>query len=164
MFSTPTDATVYALAGSKKYLHRLVAGLKPEDFEFQPVPGANCIAWILGHLTLTERRQLRWLGIETLPALPEGFEERFATTRTKASVQSGFGDPQELIAAFDAHRDLLIASLPDVDPAILATPVEPLRPMFNSLAEATLFMALHTMLHLGQISTIRRARGYDPLS
>lgn len=163
MFQAPADAMAFSLRASKLFLHRIIEGMKPEELLAQPLPELNSIAWMFGHLALVDRRQLKWLGVTELPALPEGFEARFKTTGTAAVAQSDLGEPSEIIAIFDTHRDALIAALPSIDPSFFAQPTEVIRPWFADKGEATLFMGLHTMLHVGQISAIRRALGYAPL-
>lgn len=162
MFKTPTEAIAYSLSVSKKMAHRFLDDLKPAEFEVQPCPGANCVAWILGHLTMTDRRSLTWLGVTDLPPLPVGFEERFKTTRTTAGEQKGYGEPAELVRLFDDHRDRLIAALATADPAKFTEPPTFQTPMFADRGEGYLFMGLHTAMHLGQISAIRRTLGYPP--
>jgi hypothetical protein len=164
MFSTNIEAMAFALKKSQLLMHRYIDDLKPHEFEHQPFPGVNCVAWILGHLTLTDRRQLTWLGVTDLPPIPAGFEERFKVTRTAAVEQKGFGDPKELVALFDAHRQMLIDCLPTVDPAMFLEPPSFSTPMFADRGEGTLFMGLHVAMHLGQISVIRRSLGYPPLA
>jgi len=115
-------------------------------------------------LALTDRRILGWLGATALPPLPDGFEARFKPTRVKAEAQSGFGDPTELIALFDAHRDALLAQVPAVPAAKMAEPAPVVNPMFATVGEATLFMALHVSMHVGQLTIIRRSLGYPPLT
>ena len=163
MFQAPAEAMAYSLRAAKLFLHRMIDDLKPDELLAQPLPGINSIAWMLGHLALVDRRQMKWLGLTELPALPEGFEAQFKTTGTPAGVQSGLGEPSTIVAIFDAHRDALIAALPSVDPSVFTQPTEVIRPWFGDKGEASLFMSLHTMLHVGQISTIRRALGYPPL-
>lgn len=164
MFATPIEAMTYGLRVSKALIHRMVDDLKPHEFEFQPCPGANCIAWVLGHLTATDRRSLTWLGTTDLPAVPEGFVERFTVTRTTAGEQKGYGDPKELIRLFDAHRDQLVAVLAAVDPAKLLEPPSFQSPLFADRGEGMLFMGLHTAMHVGQISITRRSLGYPPVA
>jgi hypothetical protein len=164
VFATPNEAIAYALRTSKMMLHRFLDDLKPAEFEHQPLPGANCAAWIVGHLTLTDRRTILALGGTDSPGLPAGFEERFATTRAQAGKQGGFGDPKELMRLFDAYRDRLIET-------VLAASVEKLReapsvqvPLFSDKGEMTMFMGLHTAFHMGQATLIRRSLGYPPLT
>ena len=164
MFTTPNEAMAYALCVSKVMLHRFVDDLKPSEFEFQPCDGANTAAWVLGHLTLVDRRSLAWLGVTDLPPLPDGYEQRFPTTRAKAGAQSGYGDPAELVRLFDAHRDRLIEAVLAADPARFAEPPAFQTPMFADKGEGMLFMGLHTAMHTGQLSVIRRMLGYPPVA
>ncbi len=164
MFANAKEAIAYGLRVSKFLFHRYLDDLKPDQFEHQPVEGANSIAWIVGHLTLTDRRTLIGLGATDLPALPAGFEERFSATRTKAGAQRGYGDPRELVALFDAHRDRLIATVLAADDAKLREPPGFQNPVFADRGEGALFMGLHTSMHLGQITIIRRSLGYPPIT
>jgi uncharacterized damage-inducible protein DinB len=164
MFATPNEAIAYALRASKLLFHRYLDDLKPAEFDHQPAAGANSAAWIVGHLVRTDRRTLTWLGVTDPPPAPAGFEERFAPTRAAATGQGGYGDPKELLALFDAHRDRLIAAVLAADPARFAEPPSFQSPIFADKGEGLLFMALHTALHLGQVSTIRRSLGYPPVS
>ena len=164
MFTSPKEAIAYALRTSKALLHRYLDDLKPQEFEHQPCPGGNTVAWIVGHLVRTDRRSLGWLGVIGLPAVPDGFEERFTPTRSAAAEQKGFGDPKELVALFDAHRDRLIEAVLAADESMFHELPSIQSPLFTDRGEALLFMALHTSMHLGQVSTIRRSLGYPPVS
>jgi uncharacterized damage-inducible protein DinB len=165
MFPSVVHSVSYALTKSQQLLHRLTADFPREKFEYQASAGVNCLSWILGHLILVDRRQLTWLGLEDLPTLPDWFcEDHYNTTRTTATVQQNLGDPEGLLALFHEHRDRLIAALPHVEPARYAEPPTFSSPMFNNRGEATLFMALHTSMHVGQISLIRRSLGLPPIS
>ena len=58
----------------------------------------------------------------------------------------------------------LIAAIPKADPAKLAEPPTFQTPMFADRGEGFLFMGLHTAMHMGQLSIIRRMLGYPPVS
>jgi DinB superfamily len=164
MFANPKDAIAYSLRTSKALLHRYLDDLRPDEFEHRPCQGANNAAWIVGHLVRTDRRSLGWLGATDLPAVPEGFEERFAPTRTAAAGKGGYGDPKELVALFDSHRDRLIEAVLAADEAKLKEPPTFESPLFSDRGEGLLFMGLHTAMHLGQISSIRRSLGRPPIT
>lgn len=164
MFATNTQAMAFALRSSQVLVHRMIDDLKPHEFEHQPLPGVNCVSWVLGHLALVDRRQLAWLGVTELPPLPDGFEGRFTQTRKAAEGQAGLGDPAAIVAQFDLHRKLLIDCLEAIPPERFAGPTPIQRPMFADVGEATLYMALHTAMHVGQVSVIRRSLGYPPVS
>lgn len=164
MFTTAQQAITYSLQTSKKMLHRFVDDMKPEEFLHRPCLGANCAAWILGHLALTDRRQLTSLGVTDLPPIPDNFEKNFSPTRSAAGTSADFGDPLELVKHFDTHRDLLISKVQQTDAETLATAPFTNTPMFADKGEALLFMGLHVSMHMGQLSTIRRSLGRPPVT
>lgn len=165
MLNTPSDALAFVLEVSGKLFHRYFDDFKPEHFHHQPLPGVNSAAWVVGHLTLTDRRTLaNRFGVTDLPPVPAGFEERFTATKAAAGTQSGLGDPTELVALFDAHRDRLIAVVRVATPDGLNEPLSTPHPLFATKGEAAAFMAVHTAMHLGQVTVIRRSLGYPPVS
>jgi uncharacterized damage-inducible protein DinB len=165
MIVTPSDAIAVALEASRKLFHRYLDDLKPEHFSHQPAAGLNSAAWIVGHLAGTDRRILSLrLGVTDLPVVPAGFEERFLPTRAAAGVQAELGDPAELVALFDAHRDRLIAVVRTLTPGELNEPLPTPHPLFATKGEAASFMAVHTAMHLGQVTVIRRVLGYPPVA
>lgn len=165
MIATPSDAIAATLVASQKLFHRYLDDLTPEHFAHQPMPGVNSAAWVVGHLALTDRRMLvNRLGVTDLPPLPAGFEERFATTRAAAGTQADLGDPAELVALFDAHRSRLIGAVRAAPTDVLNRPLDAPHPLFATVGEAAGFMAVHTAMHLGQVTVIRRSLGYPPVS
>lgn len=165
MIVTPSDALASTLVASQKLFHRFLDDLKPEHFAHQPLPGVNSVAWVVGHLTLTDRRMLaNRLGVADLPPLPDGFEGRFTATRSAAGAQADLGDPAELVALFDAHRSRLIAAVRAAPAGVLNQPLDAPLPLFATVGEAAGFMAVHTAMHLGQVTVIRRSLGYPPVS
>lgn len=160
--STPNDVIAFALTASHARFRAFVDDLKPDEFERQPIPGVNSIAWMLGHLALTDRRIAGLLG-GALPPLPDGFEATFKTTKQAAVEQKGLGDPKELLATFDASRRALIDAVKGAPAEKLAAPLPNPHPLFGTVGEAAAFMAVHLGLHAGQVTVIRRALGYPPL-
>lgn len=165
MFATPQEAIAFSLRSSKAMFHRYLDDLTPEEFQHRPCLGANSAAWIVGHLASVDRTQLERLGVTPLPELPAGFKDRFATTRAAATgTQADFGPPGELIRLFDAHRDLLVANVHRLPAGELTAPPQAASPLYTDRGEALLFMGLHTAMHLGQLSIIRRSLGRPPLA
>ena len=159
---TPNDIIAKALAGSQALLHRYTADLTPQEYLHRPSPKANCAAWTIGHLVLTDRRCLGTLGVTDLPALPEGFEKIFG--RDEASAQAAtFGDVSILMPLFDQHRNRLIEAVKSAPAEQLSKALEKPHPMFASAGEQAMFMALHTSMHAGQITLIRRSLGRPPI-
>ena len=159
---TVNDSIVYLLTTSKGMLLSFTKDFSPADWLHRPCPKANCAAWLIGHLTLTERRALQRVGLTDLPALPPGFETRFARDET-APHASEFADASLLPRLFEHHRDLLIDAVSKLPPQAFDQLLENPSPRFKTLGEMLNFMALHVIMHTGQISTIRRSLGRPPL-
>ncbi len=163
MLTTVNDTIAFNLKASAARLHQYIDDLKPQEFEHQPFPGVNSVAWILGHLAMTDRRILGLFNVEG-PAIPEGFADRFKQTRTAATEQKGLGEPKELVAIFDAYRSKLIETVLSASMEALNKPLPtPLGPA-TTVGEAATFMSVHVSLHAGQITLIRRSLGYPPVS
>ncbi len=158
---TANDTIAYALTTGQKLLRRYVEDLTPQEYLHRPAPRANCVAWLIGHLTLSDRNLLKRLNAP-LPELPEGFEHRFS--RDEGCPQAGeFGDVSRLIPLFDEHRDRLVAAVKAAPPELLDKPLDKPHPMFSTVGEVAAFMALHGAMHAGQITIIRRSLGKPPL-
>lgn len=157
------EAIAHSLSVSAGLLNRYVADLTPEEYLHRPTEKANCVAWLIGHLILIDRRGLTMLGVTDLPPLPAGdFEKRFS--RDEGCPQaSDFGDVENLMPLFDKHRGMLIDAVKRAAPAQLDKPVETRRPLFKTVGEMMNFYAHHTTMHAGQITIIRRSLGRAPL-
>jgi hypothetical protein len=159
---TANAALAHLLFVSHKLLQRYTADLAPAEYLHRPSPTANCAAWIIGHLILTERRALTMCGVTDLPAVPDGFEKRFS--RDEGCAQAAeFGDVAQLMPLFDQHREALIDAVKNALPELLDKPLEKAHPMFATPAEFAGFVALHSTMHAGQITLIRRSLGRPPL-
>jgi uncharacterized damage-inducible protein DinB len=161
--SSINDAIVQSLTVSQKLLNRYCEDLKPEEYLHRPCAGGNATAWIIGHLILTERSALGRVGVTDLPALPEGFERRFA--RDEAAPKAGdYGDVSVLLPLFNRHREMLIEAVRKAGPDVLEKPLEKPHPLYGSRVwEAINFMGAHVTMHAGQVTIIRRSMGKPPI-
>ena len=152
----------FALTRSHFLYDQFIADLTEAEYLRRPVPGANCVAWLTGHLILTERRALAAAEVADLPPLPEGFEARFGRDEVAAGAQA-FGDTTILRPLLAQHRRLLISALRELTPDQLDKPLPNPTTRAGTVGEVIHFMALHMTLHTGQISTIRRSLGKPPV-
>jgi DinB superfamily len=142
-------------------LQRFVADLSPADYLHRISPEANCAAWIIGHLVLSERNVMKRLGLN-LPQLPEGFEKQFS--RDAGCPQANeFGDVTKLMPMFNEHRTMLIDAIKKATPQQLDQPLDKPFPLFNTVGELANFYGAHTAMHAGHISLIRRHLGRPPV-
>ena len=159
---TPNDVVAHALTCTHLMVNRFTADLQPAEYLHRPTEKANCAAWTIGHLALSDRGALKRMEVQDLPPLPEGFEKRFS--RDEGCPQAGdFGDVAQILPVFNAHRERLINAVKSAPPAQFDRPLEKPHPMFKTLGEFLTFMAAHTAMHVGQITVIRRSLGRPPL-
>ena len=161
---SPTEVVVHSLSGSQKLLNRYCEDLTPAEFLHRACGGANCVAWIIGHLVISERSALGRVGMTDLPPLPEGFEKRFARDAESAQAQS-FGDVSTLLPLFNQHRQLLIDTVKGLSPEALEKPLDKPHPLYGSRTWEAIHFAsgVHTATHVGQITIIRRSMGKPPI-
>ena len=137
--------------------------LSPQEMLHRTTPKANCAAWLIGHLTLTDRMMLERLGVTDLPTLPgDDFEKRFSRDEGCPQAET-FGDVATLLAAFETHRDRLIAIASSMTSEQLDKPLDNPHPRFKTVGELMSFMSLHACIHAGQITMIRRSLGKPPV-
>jgi hypothetical protein len=159
--NTVTDALVYSLETSKMMLNRFTEDLNPKEYLHRPCPKANCAAWTIGHLILTERAFGKHVAA-TYPALPDGFDHRFS--RDEGAPQAAeFGDVAILRPLFNSHREATIAAVKTTPPPRFAEPIQTTRAPFKTVGETMEFLCLHEIMHVGQLTIIRRSLGRPPL-
>ena len=71
-------------------LESYLSDITPEEMFVRPAPGANHLAWQLGHLITSEHEMISALG-HKMPELPAGFVERY----TRESARSDQPRPSQ---------------------------------------------------------------------
>jgi hypothetical protein len=160
---TPNDLLASGIRMSTALVHRMVGDLTPAEFLHQPAPGANCAAWIVGHLATTMNRTLGRLGVEGVPNIPEDVAAKFQMTKQPAEKQDGLGDAKDLLGLLDDQATRLQAAMLSLPAEALLAEPEFRPPAANNRGDMLLFLSLHSAIHAGQISTIRRSLGKPPL-
>lgn len=161
---TPFEMTAAAYRMGCQMIHRMCDDLTEEEFHHQPVPGANSAAWIVGHLAVTNTRFGARYGATGMPELGENFIARFKPTRQSAGAQAGLGTKEELLGALDVTAEKLMEAIKRLSPEALTAPLpQPAPAVVTNSAEMLIFGSMHIMMHVGQLSTIRRSLGKPPL-
>ena len=107
---TPNDVIVHSLSISQMVMGRFCNDLTPTEMLHRITPKANCAAWTIGHLIVSERGALKAFGVMPPPLPDENFEKRFSRDEG-CPQQSEFGDVTMLMPLFDAHRTALIEAV-----------------------------------------------------
>jgi hypothetical protein len=159
---TANDAIVHVLVTARNMGRRFCEDLKPDEMLHRPSPKANCAAWLLGHLTQTNRHIAQKYFNADLPPLPEGFDKKYS--REEGAPQcTDFGDTSNLLPLYEQSFDALIAGVQKASPEALDKPLDRAFPLAKNVGEFASFAGLHAIMHVGQITIIRRSLGRPPL-
>ena len=156
---TGRDAIQSALGSTKFLVTRYLDELSDADLLVRPVPGANHIAWQLGHLIVAERNMSQGhLPGAAYPELPAGFAERHK--KETASSDTGFGTKAEYLDLFNKVRQTTMDALAKLSDADLDKPTTGQMAKFApKLGNLFLLQANHALMHGGQFSVVRRKLG-----
>ena len=157
------DIIAHSHIAAGKNLRRFVEDLKPAEYLHRPTPKANCTAWLIGHLILTDKMVLTSLGATNIPELPAGFDKRFAREDGAAQAKE-FGDVTILLPLFEKLHAVLVEKIKSLPAADLDKKWEKPHPMFATTGERLNYLAHHITMHAGQITIIRRSLGRPPIA
>jgi hypothetical protein len=148
--------------GSTKFLFcKYIEDLSDADLLVRPVPGANHLAWQIGHLIHSEVMLVKGqLPDTSYPELPAGFREAHAGDAVKRDGPTGFLGRDQYLSLFEKVRDSTIAAVGKLTEADLDRPTQGRMAEFApTLGSWLLLVANHTLMHGGQFSVLRRKLG-----
>lgn len=157
------QAITASLAHAQRVADAYLSDLKPQELLARPVPGANHIAWQLGHLITTERNLVDRAVPGQMPPLPEGFAQRHTRQTAQSDDPQQFDSKEQYLKLAKEVRDAtlrIVQSLPDRE---FDRPVEGFPPFLKTVGDVLLFQGAHWLMHAGQWAVTRRALGRPPL-
>jgi hypothetical protein len=149
----------HSLFLTRKVVNDSLGDLADAELLIRPVEGANHIAWQIGHLIVVEQRLAGQLPGATFPELPAGFAERYANQPTAQNATSGFLTKGQYLELFNQTREATLAALARLTDADLDRPVTGGPAFITKLGEALNLVAVHSIMHAGQFSVVRRKLG-----
>ncbi len=158
---TGTEAIKAALTSTQSLLNWYVGDLTDADLMQRPVPGANHLAWQLGHLIAGDIHLVRsTLPDAAYPELPAGFVERHSKEKAASDSPADFATKQEYLDLFNKVRGATIATLERLTDADLNKPTQGNMARFAPrLGDLFLLVSNHTLMHAGQFTVLRRKLG-----
>jgi len=156
-----TDVIRTALTSTKNLLEQYVSDLSDADLLVRPVPGANTIAWQLGHLIAAEPYLVRQaLPEAAYPELPAGFDQAYGKEGAAADVPRGVLTRAQYVELFNKCRAATLAAVAKLSDADLDRPTQGNMARFApTLGEMLVLVANHVMMHAGQFTVVRRKLG-----
>jgi hypothetical protein len=154
------DAILTALNSTQNLLGWYLGDLSDSDLLVRPVPGANHIAWQIGHVIASEQRLAASIPGAAYPELPAGFADQHGPKNSNADGPAGFGTKNQYLDLFNQTRAATVALVGKVSDADLDKPYDgPVSKFAPTLGALLLLVANHTMMHAGQFSVVRRKLG-----
>jgi uncharacterized damage-inducible protein DinB len=155
------DAIKYSLNSNHQVLKMYLADLSDADLLARPAPGANHIAWQLGHLIASEAMHF----LPNIPGggtveLPDGFAAKHTKTTAASDNPADFYTKAQYLETFDKVRGAVLAAVEKMSDADLDRPNNgPMKDFAPTIGTLLLLDANHEMMHAGQFTTVRRKVG-----
>jgi hypothetical protein len=141
-----------------------LADLTDAELLVRPVPGANHIAWQLGHLLTSEREMVEEVCPGSMPALPAGFAEKYTKETAALDAPSAFHSKAVYMDLFERLRSATARALEKLTDADLDKPApEKMRSYVKSVGDLFSLQGTHWVMHAGQWAVVRRKLGRKPL-
>jgi uncharacterized damage-inducible protein DinB len=141
-------------------LNWFVSDLSDADLLVRPAPGANHIAWQLGHLVSAESHLAKSVPGAVYPELPAGFDKQHNKETAQQDPPKGFAPKAQYLDLFNKVRQVTIDAVGKLSDADLEKKTEgPMAQFAPNLAAILLLIANHTTMHSGQFSVVRRKLG-----
>jgi hypothetical protein len=141
-------------------LNEYLKDMSDADLLVRPVPGANHIAWQLGHLIDSEAQLLKAIPVATLPELPAGWAEKYTAETSHSEPPTGFLTKPEYLALYKKVRTNSLKVLDAYPEANFDNPTEGrLTQIAPNHGAVFSLIANHPMMHAGQFVVMRRKLG-----
>ena len=157
------QAIVSSLAQTDMIVNAYLSDLKPEELLVRPIPGANHIAWQLGHLISSERTLIDKVAPGKYEPLPPGFDEAHKKDAATTDDPARFRTKEEYERLAGQVRAGTLRIVEEMAPADFDRPVEKMPPTVKTVGDMFFFVSMHWLMHAGQWAIIRRKLGRAPL-
>ncbi|MEX0641347.1 MAG: DinB family protein [Pirellulales bacterium] len=124
------------------------------------VPGANHIAWQLGHLIKAEHDMMEMIKPKSMPELPAGFSEAHNKEASASDNPHAFLTKSQYLDVMKKQRAGTLALLETMSDAELDQPApESLRHFLSTVGQVISMQGTHWVMHAGQWAITRRKLG-----
>jgi hypothetical protein len=156
------DAARTMMNAADFMIESYLSDITPEETMVRPAPGANHLAWQLGHLISAETRLVEAAAPGSMPKLPEGFAEKHNKDTAPSDNPADFLSKEEYLQLARQVRSATLTSLDAISEADLSKPVSGrLPPWIKVGGDCFTTAGSHWVLHAGQWVVLRRYLGRD---
>ncbi len=151
-----TDLIALHLGWNLEIAQMTLADMSDAELVQRPVPTANHALWQLGHVAVSEAKELAAL-IPGVTACSESFASRFTKESQGLNATSDFPSKDEILAELTRVRTAVIAGVKQLTDEQLIQP-SPV-PWAKNVGQLVLAFSEHLTMHLGQVQVLRRKLG-----
>jgi uncharacterized damage-inducible protein DinB len=156
----PRDLLKSLVKSNDGMMNTYLGDLSDADLLVRPAPGANHIAWQLGHLINAEQSLAKYLPGATGIELPPGWGEKYSSEASRSDATTGYLTKTQYLELYKKSRDNLVKTIDRFSDQDLDKPTEGrLSQMFPTVGELLMLVANHPLMHAGQIVVVRRKLG-----
>lgn len=141
-----------------------VDDLTDDELMQRPGEGLNHLKWQIGHITASEHSLVESACPGAMPALPDGFADRYSKETAASDNAADFDSKEELLRVAGEQRAGTVAVLDSLTEEQLEAPIPDHLKMFGpTVAHIFVMLPTHWMMHAGQWAVLRRKLGRPPL-
>ena len=138
--------------------------LTDAEMMHRPAAGCNHIKWQMGHLISSEHQMINAVCPGLMPALPEGFAERYTKETASSDDPAAFDSKADLRRLLEEQREGTLQALSVQSDEDLDKPSpEAMQGYAPTVGDVISLQGGHWMMHAGQWAIIRRQLGRPPL-
>jgi hypothetical protein len=154
---TGKEALKALLTSTQSMVPMYFKDLSDSDIQTPPVPGANNIAWQMGHLIASEVALGQAIGGQ-YPDLPPELKILGKTETAKTNPDGGKLPVSGYLDWFSRVRNATVAAVDKMSDADLDRPNNgPMKDFAPTVGHLVVLVGNHTFMHVGQFSVVRRA-------
>ena len=136
-----------------------VDDLTDAELLVRSVPGANHIAWQLGHMIGSVGGMLTALGRQS-PALPDGFEAAHNRETSANDDPAKFASKAQYVSLMEQMKAASLAAVDATPESELDKPgPESMRQYAPTVGSVLMLLGTHWLMHAGQFVPVRRKLG-----
>tara|TARA_R110002072_G_scaffold238769_3_gene396436 strand:- start:66856 stop:67347 length:492 start_codon:yes stop_codon:yes gene_type:complete len=158
------QAIKLSIDGAKFVTLEYLADLSDEDMLQRPHPECNHIKWQMGHLISSENQMINAVCPGSMPALPNGFAERYTKETAMSDDPHAFDSKADLGRLLEEQREGTLKALDGQSDEDLDKPApEEMQAYAPTVGDVFSLQGGHWMMHAGQWAIIRRQLNRPPL-
>ena len=148
---------------ARKYTHQFLDDLSDDEWFWTPPGFVTHIAWQVAHIAASQYGlclfRLRGRTAEDEQLIPQDFWDNFKIGSTPVAGAENNPPLATIKGVFDNMQAQVLSELADKTDAEVDIPLEKPHPAFSTVLGGIEYSPMHELIHVGQITLLRRQMG-----